>query len=231
MLGSNFLSTGQVFAERPYKGLVTPTTYEDMNRWGNDGTIVGATWKRLPSGLWCLRFDGLNNLVHANGVASGGFFGGAFTMYGWGRLAGWAAGGCLIGNGRTDVVSYAQILYRGDGANKRFMTGIKVGADDNIVATADIYEDDDDWHFLAVTADADGHIKSFIVDDTDIGSDSTNDLDLSSHDKFYIGQLPYTTPNLNPFDGDIALIGVIDGELTVPTLFNIREQTRHLIGV
>ena len=46
-----------VFAERPYVGEEEPTTFEDMSRFGNDGTVTGATWTRLPSGLWVLSFD------------------------------------------------------------------------------------------------------------------------------------------------------------------------------
>lgn len=30
----------------------------DRSPYGNTGTITGATWVRLPSGLWCLSFDG-----------------------------------------------------------------------------------------------------------------------------------------------------------------------------
>jgi len=30
----------------------------DRSPYGNHGAITGATWQRLPSGLWCLSFDG-----------------------------------------------------------------------------------------------------------------------------------------------------------------------------
>jgi len=35
----------------------------DRSPYGNIGTITGATWKRLPSGLWCLDFDGTDDFV------------------------------------------------------------------------------------------------------------------------------------------------------------------------
>lgn len=36
----------------------------DRSPYGNAGTITGATWVRLPSGLWCLSFDGIDDFVN-----------------------------------------------------------------------------------------------------------------------------------------------------------------------
>jgi len=35
----------------------------DRSPYGNVGTIVGATWVRLPSGFWCLSFDGTDDYI------------------------------------------------------------------------------------------------------------------------------------------------------------------------
>jgi hypothetical protein len=35
----------------------------DRSPYGNHGALIGATWKRLPSGLWALRFDGIDDYV------------------------------------------------------------------------------------------------------------------------------------------------------------------------
>ena len=35
----------------------------DRSPYGNHGTITGATWKRLPSGLWYLDLDALDDYV------------------------------------------------------------------------------------------------------------------------------------------------------------------------
>ena len=37
----------------------------DRSPYGNHGTITGATWVRLPSGLWCLSFDGSDDYSKA----------------------------------------------------------------------------------------------------------------------------------------------------------------------
>ena len=58
-------STGLVFSSRRYLGNTPPptTTLEDTSRYGNNGTISGDTWTKLPSGLWVLSFDGSNDYV------------------------------------------------------------------------------------------------------------------------------------------------------------------------
>ena len=39
------------------------STIRDRSGKGNNGTIVGATWTRISSGLWCLDFDGTDDEV------------------------------------------------------------------------------------------------------------------------------------------------------------------------
>jgi len=40
----------------------------DRSPYGNQGSITGATWVRLPSGLWCLKFDGQDDYVNCGSV-------------------------------------------------------------------------------------------------------------------------------------------------------------------
>jgi hypothetical protein len=42
----------------------------DRSPYGNNGTITGATWVRLASGLWCLSFDGSDDGVNCGQAAS-----------------------------------------------------------------------------------------------------------------------------------------------------------------
>lgn len=35
----------------------------DRSAYGNHGAITGATWKRLPGGLWCPYFDGIDDYI------------------------------------------------------------------------------------------------------------------------------------------------------------------------
>lgn len=41
----------------------------DRSPYGNHGTIIGATWKKLPSGLWYLSFDGIDDRVNCGDYA------------------------------------------------------------------------------------------------------------------------------------------------------------------
>ena len=42
----------------------------DRSPYGNTGAITGATWTRLPSGLWVLSFDGIDDYVDVGNPAS-----------------------------------------------------------------------------------------------------------------------------------------------------------------
>ena len=54
----------------------------DRSPYGNQGSITGATWKRLPSGLWCLSFDGSDDYVDC-GSAIGPTLTPPFTIEAW----------------------------------------------------------------------------------------------------------------------------------------------------
>ncbi len=45
------------------------STIRDFSGQGNDGTITGAVWTRLPSGLWYLDFDGTDDEVAFTGIS------------------------------------------------------------------------------------------------------------------------------------------------------------------
>ena len=53
-----------VLDERRYTGATPPpATFEDVSRYGNDGTHTAITWVRLPSGLWVRSFNGATSVV------------------------------------------------------------------------------------------------------------------------------------------------------------------------
>jgi hypothetical protein len=57
-------------------------TIKDLSGYGNHGTITGATWERLPSGLWVNNFDGADdNIIVANNDSLNAT--GAFTVMTW----------------------------------------------------------------------------------------------------------------------------------------------------
>jgi len=75
----------------------------DRSPYGNHGTITGATWVRLPSGLWCLSFDGLDDYVTIPKITLTT----AFTFLCWWKRSGVAGG--------TTSSGYHQIIQRLNG--------------------------------------------------------------------------------------------------------------------
>ena len=59
---------------------------KDYSGYANDGTIIGATWVRLPSGLWTLNFDGLDDNVNCGNASSFDFSTGGFSIEFWADL-------------------------------------------------------------------------------------------------------------------------------------------------
>ena len=67
----------------------------DRSQYGNHGTITGATWEKLPSGLWYLSFDGSDDIVTVANANCLNFGDSSFTLLLWVQEA--EAYGDLIG--------------------------------------------------------------------------------------------------------------------------------------
>jgi hypothetical protein len=61
-------------------------TIRDLSGYGNHGTITGASWVRLPSGVWVLSFDGTDDQVSVTNHASLNMTTG-FTLMCWAQTA------------------------------------------------------------------------------------------------------------------------------------------------
>ncbi len=59
------------------------STIQDFSGQGNNGTITGATWKRLPSGLWYLDFDGNDDYITLGSASVLNFTSGDFSILAW----------------------------------------------------------------------------------------------------------------------------------------------------
>jgi hypothetical protein len=55
---------------------------KDKSGFGNHGTITGATWVRLSSGLWVLNFDGIDDTVNCGSRVSLNILS-SFTLLAW----------------------------------------------------------------------------------------------------------------------------------------------------
>jgi hypothetical protein len=178
--------------------------------YGHVCPVTGALWR--PGGRY---FDGVDDFINADAAVVDGKLGGAFTLMCWGRLEKWNANQNFLGAGSmANPGDYGGFDF--NNADRKIYARTCTGAGgDNSVGSAGVFTSDAGWHFFAMTVDADGHIDHFIIDDTDMGSCSIHDNDLSIHTHLYIGQLPYTVPNVNAMKGAVGEIWLYGRELTV----------------
>ena len=125
------------------------STIRDRSGKGNHGTISGATWVRLPSGLWCLSFDGTDDSVDCGAGASLNITE-ALTVEGWVKPIGLSIDGPSYPN---YIVCKGEDRYMiqaagYDGAQARFyMWG--VGVDIYTVSTLSY----GNWYHIVATYD------------------------------------------------------------------------------
>jgi len=81
--GNPFCEPGCVLYLPGYPG--SGSSIKDFSGSGNHGTISGATWVRLPSGLWCLSFDGVDDYVNLGNPISLQITGKEIAVELWGK--------------------------------------------------------------------------------------------------------------------------------------------------
>ncbi len=87
----------------------------DRSQYANHGTISGATWTRLPSGLWVLSFNGTTDKVDWGADSSLGLVtGGAITLMVWIKP--------------TTLPTYLKLLGRGVGSTDYIFSALSSGA-------------------------------------------------------------------------------------------------------
>jgi len=195
----------------------------DRSPYGNAGTITGATWKRLPSGLWVLSFDGTDDYVTCGTSPNLLIMGdSARTGEAWIKL------NTLGGAGGRNVLSY------GVGATSNM---VQFGIDSAGYLALYLYANDHvsstivslgDWHHIVFTLVEtttklylDGNLVSTKTDHTTINT-------LADSVTFKVG-CRYDT-NWK-FDGLIALLSFHWGALSALEIQNHFQREKHLFGV
>lgn len=193
----------------------------DFSGSGNNGTITGATWTRLPSGLPVLVFDG-DDYVSCGNDSSLNFTTQAFTIAVW--IYPTATGAY------RDI--YCRGFYQADGyrvvwsnVNKiEFNTNQALANQDSVSSALSLST----WYRIVVTrSGASGRIYANGSDITVTAASHTNPT--TSTRNAYIGQYDAGTQR---FIGKIGLEGVISGTAwTAAQVAQDYQQTRHLIPV
>lgn len=225
----------------PYSGSVlyfpgfpyTGSTIKDFSGSSNDGSITGATWVRLPSGLWYLSFDG-NDLVAMPDNAS-------LQLTGDFTVEAWAKRGATNG-GVTHFVIASKYDTGGDergwalsfDANDQIEFAISKdgtsGASLTSLTTTETYTDLTVWLHILATYDsiADGSsVMKIRVNDVEKATTSSAVSPLyNSADPARIGCMQINNVNSRFMIGGIALFRIYTGVLT-----GHYQQERYLFGV
>lgn len=186
-----------------------------------NGAITGATWTRLPSGLWCLSFDGTDDFIDCGADFTKGFS--VLTIGLWVKLFAANASGVIIGDvsigGVADGAGFWQ-LNDGNG----FAFDVRTNLGRRFVRAPS----DTSWSQLVGVYDAS---FVYIYKNGQLVSTSAalTGTILGTVDKFLIGKRAVDT--LYIYKGQIALARVSNIASTATQVANSFNRERHLFGV
>lgn len=210
---------------RGYAGSVA--TSHDTNkdiyiRTKNDGTITGAIWKRLPSGLWYLDYDATDDEIVVTKDSSIDITG-KITIKGWYYPTGWGEDnyGRLFNKG---AIYHAHWL-KGDAVEGvRFRIG---GGGVRQVNTTDGTIVLNKWQHIVCVYD---QVNMLVYVDTTLttGDAYSGTIDDSSADDLYIGS---DSAGNSVFGGGSALFEIIPDGWSADDVARNRAEERHLFSV
>ncbi len=198
------------------------TKLYDRSPYGNTGTITGATWKRLPSGLWYLDFDGVDDNVDfgapTSHLASNIT---VLSLEAWVQTNDTSARQGITSGGAERTVEWQLSggLLKVDGKNSSYAWA---GLNFNTGLT------DNDWHHVAVTFSQSRGTGILFIDGKNINSQSKTD-DFIAVSNLYVGYLNPVAGTV--WDGGIALLRIYNRALNALEIQNHFNRGKHLFGV
>lgn len=216
----------------------------DRSPYGNIGAITGATWKRLPSGLWYLDFDGTDDYVDCGNFTPAGDADKQLTVLYWWKGA---TGGAQI------------ICQRDRGENQRSFyvgaTTIKFAVnivDDGEGATGhtkfysnDVDYTDSIWRQfgftfdgnLADTSEASRRLRMFLngarIAESSLTLAADDDITtvFDSNAQVLIAAAENNGVKDNFAEGSVALLRIYNRALSALEIQDHYQQEKHLFGV
>jgi len=218
-VGISTRSTGLVLNGEVNRGSVAPTTLVDKSRYGNDGTIDGATWVREPSGLWGLRFGPVaDDYVSCGTDASITGLTTAITVEVWFNAPA-NADTVVISNQKTDAMPvwrifiYANLVRFDIAASKYALNAYAGNTWTHVVATYDKVK-----LRIAVNGvqtDGDAYTTNIVTGTTvELGRRKKND---NTYDSYFVGYQ--------------ALPRIYNRALSATEILNHFNREKHLFGV
>jgi hypothetical protein len=194
----------------------------DRSPYGNVGTITGATWVRLPSGLWCLSFDGSDDRVNCGNNASLALSD-ALTIEAWFRS--------------DDVTNVTHIISRNLGFYLRIAGGeiywriasAVTGNWATTCQTSGLNLQTNTWYFGAVLYDkalGTENLKIYLGGVQVAMADNADGIKVNANDNC-IGELV----GAERFHGLIGLLRIHNRALAALEIQNRFNREKHLFGV
>ena len=194
---------------------------QDRSSYGSIGTITGASWVKLPSGLWCLHFDGVDDHVEITHHSSLAIVD-RITIKFWVRFAALGAVQRLFDKDFTTAWDIQ--LFNTNRADVRFQIG---GATVECYApAANFTAIANTWYHWVVRFDG-SYLKIFINAD-EVDSDGGSGAIGTNTDNLRIGEARNGTAD---FNGDIALIEIANRDWPAMEIQNSFDRERSLFGV
>jgi len=198
----------------------------DRSPYGNHGTITGATWKRLPSGLWYLYFDGTDDYVTITFPSAISF--GDLTIEIWVYPSTPTGSQPYVGiaddlskidpNTNDQVLNFA--VWGGKWHTNMKDGGAWQGALETATPTPD-----SNWHLYALTGIL-GKSRILYLDGVEIASDATFTT-LGSVEGLRVGGEMFQADS----NSKIALVRIYQYARSALQIRNSFNREKHLFGV
>ncbi len=193
----------------------------DGSSYGGHGAITGATWSRLPSGLWCLDYDGSDDYVNCGSRASLNFTTG-LTMEVWIKPDG------LQNSSASPLYRYQSWGLRMSNTNNIWLI---IWLTDTSYTSGVLNVSADAWHHVVGTYDKSTGDAIVYVDGAGgtAGATSRNDIKADGGQNLLVG-----SNNLEAnryFNGLINLARIYNRALSALEIQNHFDQEKHLFGV
>ena len=233
-------SLDEILFEPPEMGCVLSLTglpgngsvIYDRSPLGHPGTIVGATWVRLPSGLWCLSFDGTDDYVS---LGAGRFDDlTQATIEFWYRpdidLDGQDTHRMLF-NFYKDANNFIEGYYSHTANKMRLLANIGgAQAFINEVAGISDFGESQRWHYWVSVFGEHGGAQTWIDLDERMSTDADPSCidDVATTTGNYLGTFDGSS---NHWSGNIALFRIHNRRLSVLEIQNHFYREKHLFGL
>ena len=217
------------------------TKIYDRSPYGNTGTITGATWTRLPSGLWVLSFDGTDDWINC-GTDDSLDITGNISIIAWiypedipvnttGQrvvlLKGKRVSGVVNVNYALDIAKDAAESSKGRCYFKVYAAGWGVSSSNEVVEL-------NKWQLIGATFNPTTDVVKFYHNGASAGSNTETKTPIAISYHLSLGAHRDDGgfhPSNKPFDGCIALPRIYNYARSALQVQNDFSCEKHLFGV